>query len=182
MGSVVGTITAQRHTVYFLDGSGRLIDEPRRVAHGQSAPPPSYTPPEGHQFLKWSRDTARVTEDVYCVALTKATEPTPPPEQRHHQEEPPQTYRVYVLDVRGSCPGGSLLPLGNWTAGEAIGREDLACLHLHRTGILRPFRLYVNCDTMLTLTDAGVRAFDRNSMRPLELLERVPHAAEIQAA
>ena len=187
MGDAVERLAAQTHTVYFLDGSGRLIDEPRRVAHGQSAQPPDYTPPQGHVFLRWSRDVTHVKEDVYCVALTKAAETPPPAQPRKEQdkqqdeqtqasrvkEEPAQTFRVYVMDLRAGSPAGNLLPLGNWGAGEAINREDLACLHLRHAGRLRPFCVHVNCDTIIALTDDGVRAFDRNSMRPLDLMEIV---------
>ena len=158
------------HTVYFLDGDGRLIDEPRRVACGQSIQPPDYTPPQGHTFLGWSRDVTRVKEDVYCVALTKAAEFVPPPAQPRQPEVVP-SYRVYVLDLRGTNPAGRLLPLGNWSAGELVSEEDLACLHLRHAAQLR-FRLHVSCDTMLVLTDVGVRAFCRSSMCPLSLSER----------
>jgi len=171
---------AQVHTVYFLDGSGKLIDEPRRVAHGESAQPPGYTPPPGLSFTGWSRSTAQITEDVYCVALVEPVELSPssaPPQK----EAAPQVCRVYVLDVRSSCPGGNMLPLGNWNAGETISREDLACLHLRHTGRLQPFRVHAQSDTMLALTDSGVRAFERSSMRPMELLELVPEAREEQA-
>ena len=156
----------QFHTVYFLDTDGKLIDEPRRVAHGNAITPPEYTPPEGCSF-HWSRSTDHVTEDVYCVALTQAAQPL----DELHAPKDPQLYRVHVLDMRDSCPAGHLLPLGNWNAGEAINREDLACLHLLHTKRLRPFRLHVQCDTMLALTDSGVRAFCHNTMRPLDLLE-----------
>ena len=167
------------YSVFFLDGSGRLIDEPRRVAHGQSAQPPDYTPPQGLSFVGWSRDTDLVTEDVYCVALTQQAEtPLPAPPQK---EAAPQICRVYVLDVRSSCPGGTLLPLGNWNVGETISREDLACLHLRHSGRLRPFRVLARGDTMLALTDHGVQAYERGSMRPIELLELVPETWTAQA-
>jgi len=194
MGDVVARLAAQTHTVYFLDGDGRLIDEPRRVAYGQTAQPPEYAPPQGLAFLGWSRDVTCVKEDVYCVALTKAAEnstpqvqafagtPEPlPPAQCHQDEEAPQAYRVYVLDLRGASPAGSLLPLGNWSAGEAISDADLSCLHLRNAGQLN-FCLQVSCDTVLVLTDAGVRAFDRGSMCPLELQEQALHTWEAQAA
>ena len=158
------------HNVYFLDSSGRLIDEPRQVAHGASVMPPDYTAPEGRTFISWSRDTSEITEDVYCVALTRVKPP---------QEVAPRRCRVQVIDLRdttsSSLSYGSLLPLGRWCAGEVINREDLACLHLRNTGRLRPFRLQISCDTVLTLTDKGVRAFDR-VMRPLEILELLPQA------
>jgi len=163
---------AATHAVYFLDDSGQLIDEPRQVAHGQPAEPPDYTPPEGRIFIAWSRDTSHVTEDVYCVALTKAGIPEQSP-----KDVAPQPYRIHVLDLRGTSPAGTYLPLGNWLAGEVISRDDLACLHLRNPARLNPFRLQVSCDTMLALTDTGVRAFDRRSMRPLELLELVASPA-----
>ena len=181
MGDVVARIAAQTHTVYFLDGDGRLIDEPRRVAYGQTAAPPDYTPPQGHTFLGWSRDVTCVKEDVYCVALTKAAATAPPPAQCHQDEKALQAYRVYVLDLRGASPAGSLLPLGNWSAGEVVCDIDLVCLHLRNTGQFR-FSLQVECDTVLVLTEAGVRAFDRSSMCPLELEEQELRTWEAQAA
>jgi len=168
---------APTHAVYFLDDSGRLLGEPRQVAHGQPAVPPDYTAPEGRAFLSWSRDTSRVTEDVYCVALTRAGKPEQRPE-----DAAPRPHRVHVLDLRGASPNGTYLPLGNWLAGEVINREDLACLHLRNPSRLNPFRLQVSCDTMLALTDTGVRAYDRRSMRPLELLELLPAGRPATAA
>jgi len=181
MGDVIARLATQVHTVYFLDGDGRLIDEPRRVAYGQTAQPPEYTPPQGYAFLGWSRDVTCVQEDVYCVALTKAAETAQPPAQCHQDEEVPQAFRVYVLDLRGASPAGSLLPLGNWSAGEMVSNNDLACLHLRNAGQFS-FRLHVNCDTVLVFTDIGVRAFDRGSMQPLDLLELVSHTQQAQAA
>jgi len=169
MEMVAAYTAAQTHAVYFLDSSGRLIGEPRQVAHGQAAEPPAYIAPEGRIFTTWSRDTSQILEDVYCVALTKVLSP----------EEVTRRCRVHVIDMRetvsSSLNYGSLLPLGKWAMGEVINREDLACLHLRHTGKLRPFRLQIHCDAVLVLTDMGVRAFDRG-MRPLEIMELVPPA------
>ena len=158
------------HSVYFLDSNGKLLGEPRQVAHGQAVAPPEYTAPEGRIFLKWSRDTSLVSEDVYCVALTKEQPP---------KEVSSRRCRVQVIDLRSAASSslnyGCLMPLGKWAAGEIMNRDDLACLHLRSTDRLNPFRVQISCDTVLVLTDAGARAFDR-AMRPLELLELVPHA------
>ena len=165
---------APMHTVYFLDESGKLIDEPLRVAHGNAVTPPNYTPPHDRSFF-WSCDTTYVTQDVYCVAITHA-----PPQVALAGTADAALFRVHVLDIRegGSC--GSLLPLGNWHAGESITREDLACLHLPNTKLLRPFRLHVHGATLLVLTDCGARAFERQTMRPLQMMELVHSSAQAQ--
>ena len=155
------------HSVYFLDCGGHLIGEPVRVRHGQAVQPPAYTPRETQEFLGWSRPTSCVTENTYCVAVTR---------------DLPQAYpaktgacRVLVLELRGQTRA-SLFPLGNWEKGETLTREDLACLHLRHMGQLRPFRCTVSGDTILAVTDFGVRAFD-TALRPLEgLLGLMPTA------
>jgi len=157
------------HTVYFLDCGGRLIGEPARVRHGEAAHPPDYTPGESQEFLGWSRPTSCVTQNTYCVAVTRELEPP---------AREGDTCRVLVLELRGR-KRAALFPLGNWSKGETLTREDLACLHLRRVGYLRPFRCTVAGDTILAVTDAGVRAFD-TAMRPLEgMLELMaPRAVE----
>ena len=157
------------HTVYFLDESGKLIDEPLRVAHGTAATAPNYTPPHGRSFF-WSCDITQVTQDVYCVAIPQAA---PPQVVLADNTGVAPLFRVFVLDIRESSSCGKLLPLGNWHAGESIMREDLACLHLPHTKQLRPFRLHVHSNALLVLTDVGVRAFDRQTMRPLQMMELV---------
>jgi len=158
------------HTVYFLDCGGRLVGEPVRVPHGGTAQPPAFIPGGSQEFLGWSRPTSCVTENTYCVALTRALP----------QEDPAQAggCRVLVLELRGQ-KRASLFPLGNWARGETLTRDDLACLHLRRMEKLRPFRCTVAGDTLLAVTDFGVRAFD-TAMRPLEgLLELMaPKAVE----
>ena len=150
------------HTVYFLDRDGRLIGEPVWVLHGEAARPPAYTPPEHLEFLGWSRQVSRVTENTYCVAVTR---------ERPRDVQP--DCRVCVLELRGQ-KRAALFPLGNWNRGEVLTREDLACLHLRRVEMLRPFRFAVAGDTLLAITDAGVRAFD-TALRPLEgMLELMP--------
>jgi len=154
------------HTVYFLDCGGRLIGEPARVRHGEAAQPPAYVPGESQEFLGWSRPTSCVTENAYCVAVTRAL-----PQESLAKDG--DACRVLVLELRGQ-KRAALLPLGNWAKGETLTREDLACLHLRRMGYLRPFRCTVAGDTILAVTDAGVRAFD-SAMRPLEgMLELMP--------
>ncbi len=73
------------HTVYFLDYSGKTIGPPQRVLHGASLSPPlvlaegedvpegevCYRVPEGRRFIGWSRSTAKVLDDTFCVALTE---------------------------------------------------------------------------------------------------------------
>ena len=167
---------AAMHTVYFLDESGKLIDEPLRVAHGNAATAPNYAPPQGRSF-NWSCDTTHVTQDVYCVAITHAV---PPQVVLADTTAIAQQFRVFVLDMREGSPCGKLLPLGNWHAGDSITREDLACLHLPQTGQLRPFRLHVHGQVLLALTDTGARAFDRQSMRPLQMMELVHSSAQPQ--
>jgi hypothetical protein len=154
------------HSVYFLDCGGRLIGEPARVRHGEAAQPPAYTPGESQEFLGWSRPTSCVTQNTYCVAMTRELP----------QETPARDgCRVLVLELRGQ-KRAALFPLGNWAKGETLTREDLACLHLRRVERLRPFRCTVAGDTLLAVTEYGVRAFD-TSMRPLEgLLELMPAA------
>jgi len=76
------------HAVYFLDSGGRLIGEPARVPHGAAAQPPPWHPPENETFLAWSRDLSRITQDTYCVALTRAR-----PE--------PKTYAATFYDAAG---------------------------------------------------------------------------------
>ena len=147
------------HSVYFLDCGGRLIGEPVRVPHGGAAQAPAYTPDESQEFLGWSRPVSCVTENIYCVAVTRAL-----PQESPAQEE--TGCRVLVLELRGQ-KRASLLPLGNWARGETLTRDDLACLHLRRMERLRPFRCTVVGDTLLAVTDAGVRAFD-TALRPLE--------------
>jgi hypothetical protein len=160
------------HAVYFLDCGGRLIGEPARVRHGEAARPPVYTPGDAQEFLGWSRPTSCVTENTYCVAVTRELE-TPAREG--------DACRVLVLDLRGR-KHAALFPLGNWARGETLTREDLACLHLRRMGYLRPFRCAVAGDTILAVTDVGVRAFD-TAMRPLEgMLELMPTAQRASAA
>ena len=153
------------HNVYFLDCSGRLIGRPVRVPHGQPAHAPAYVPEGGREFLGWSRSTARVMQDIYCVAVTReSTQPA--------VDEEPEC-RVLVLELRGQ-KRASLLPLGNWAKGETLTRDDLNCLHLRHMDKLRPFRCPIVGDTLLAVTDYGVRAFD-TSMRHLEgLLELMP--------
>ena len=153
------------HSVYFLGCGGRLIGPPVRVPHGRGVRPPAYTPEDPSlEFLGWSRSTARVTQDVYCAALTR------------EKAEKPQACRVLVLELRGQRHT-ALFPLGNWTKGETLTREDLDCLHLRRVERLRPFRCPVVGDTILAVTDFGVRAFDA-ALRPLEgLLELMPAPA-----
>ncbi|MDR3314644.1 MAG: hypothetical protein LBS96_09375 [Oscillospiraceae bacterium] len=84
------------HTVYFLDYSGKSICPPRKVLHGEALAPPSvaageddapaegtpcYRVPEGRRFIGWSRSTARVLDDTFCVALTEDAPPAPEPEK-----------------------------------------------------------------------------------------------------
>ena len=157
--------TGIMHSVYFLDCDGRLIGQPVRVPHGQPAKPPAFAPAENREFLGWSRSTACVLQNVYCVAITR--ERTQPAAVK----EP--LCRVQVLELRGQRRA-SLFPLGNWERGETLTRDDLACLHLRRMESLRPFRCPVAGDILLVVTDYGVRAFD-TAMRPLEgLLELMP--------
>ncbi|MCL2447097.1 MAG: hypothetical protein FWD06_10065 [Oscillospiraceae bacterium] len=163
------------HMVYFLEESGKLIDEPLRVAHGQAATPPKFKPPHGRSF-NWSCDTAYITQDVYCVAITQ----TAAPQVALAGTASTKQFRVHVLDMREGSPCGKLLPLGNWRAGESITREDLACLHLPNTKQLRTFRLHVHSHVLLTLTDIGVRAFDRQTMRSLPMMELVHSGAQTQ--
>jgi len=154
-----------QHNVYFLGSDGQLICPPMRVPHGQGVRPPAYTPEASRAFLGWSRSTARITQDVYCVAVTREKEPA--------AEEEQAVCRVLVLELRGSRRA-SLLPLGNWAKGETLTRDDLNCLHLRRVERLRPFRCPIVGDTLLAVTDFGVRAFD-TALRPLEgLLELMP--------
>ena len=154
------------YTVYFLDCGGRLIGEPARVRHGEAAQPPAYAPGASQEFLGWSRPTSCVTENTYCVAVTRALPPEAPAREG-------DGCRVFVLDLCGR-KRAALLPLGNWARDEILTREDLACLHLRGVGALRPFRCAVAGDTILAVTDAGVRAFD-TAMRPLEgMLELMP--------
>ncbi|MDR1927958.1 MAG: hypothetical protein LBQ33_04895 [Oscillospiraceae bacterium] len=94
------------HSVYFLDGNGKVIGAPQRVAHAQAAAPPMvlafgepappdiccYHVPEGRRFTGWSRSTGRVTDDIFCVALTEAL---PAPES----ERP--VYAVTFCDEEG---------------------------------------------------------------------------------
>jgi len=153
------------HNVYFLDGNGGLVCPPVRVPHGQGVRPPAYTPDASQEFLGWSRSTARVTQDVYCVAVTR--------ERPQVVEEEETSCRVLVLELRGQRRA-ALFPLGNWEKGETLTRDDLNCLHLRRVERLRPFRCPVVGDTLLAVTDFGVRAFD-TALRPLEgLLELMP--------
>ena len=163
------------YSVYFLDCDGRLIGEPVRVRHGEAAQPPEYTPGESQEFLGWSRPTSCVTQNTYCVAVTRELPRETPANEG-------DDCRVLVLELRGR-KRAALFPLGNWSKGETLTREDLACLHLRRVGYLRPFRCTVAGDTILAVTDAGVRAFD-TAMRPLEgMLELMPpRAAQAQAA
>jgi len=112
-----------------------------------------------------------VTQDIYCVAVTR----------EKPKEEKREACRVLVLELRGQGRA-SLFPLGNWTKGETLTREDLHCLHLRRVERLRPFRCPVVGDTILAVTDFGVRAFDA-ALRPLEgLLELMPTAPKAQMA
>jgi len=166
-------IARSYHTVYFLDCGGRLIGEPARVRHGEAAQPPDYTPEACMEFLGWSRPTSCVTENTYCVAVTRAL-------PREVPQKDGDDCRVHVLDLRGR-KRAALFPLGNWNRGETLTREDLACLHLRGGGYLRPFRCAVAGDTILAVTDAGVRAFD-TAMRPLEgMLELVSTAQKAPA-
>jgi len=159
-------VMERMHNVYFLDCGGGLIGQPVRVPHGQGVRPPAYTPDTSREFLGWSRSTARVTQDVYCVAVTR---------ERIQPAEEEAGCRVLVLELRGGRRA-SLFPLGNWSKGETLTREDLDCLHLRRVERLRPFRCPVVGDTLLAVTDFGVRAFDA-ALRPLEgLLELMPAA------
>jgi len=147
------------YSVYFLDCGGRLIGEPARVPHGGAAQPPAFDPGPSQELLGWSRPTSYVTENIYCVALTRALP----------KEDPARAEagcRVFVLELRGQTRA-SLFPLGNWAKGETLTRDDLACLHLRRMERLRPFRCTVAGDTLLAITDYGVRAFD-TALRPLE--------------
>ncbi|MDR2526076.1 MAG: hypothetical protein LBC83_07880 [Oscillospiraceae bacterium] len=74
------------HTVYYLDPVGKTICPPQKIAHGGSASPPSVLPfgaepteagehcyrlPKELRFIGWSRSTARVLDDTFCVALTE---------------------------------------------------------------------------------------------------------------
>jgi hypothetical protein len=154
-----------QHNVYFLDCGGSLICPPVRVPHGQGVRPPAYTPDISREFLGWSRSTARVTQDVYCVAVTR--------EREEPAGKEASDCRVLVLELRGQRLA-SLFPLGNWAKGETLTRDDLDCLHLRRVEKLRPFRCPIAGDTLLAVTDFGVRAFDA-ALRPLEgLLELMP--------
>jgi len=171
---VLHTLPMQ-HNVYFLGSDGQLICPPVRVPHGQGVRPPAYTPDASREFLGWSRSTARVTQDVYCVAVTREKEPA--------AEEEEAACRVLVLELRGQ-KRASLFPLGDWAKGETLTRDDLNCLHLRRVERLRPFRCPIVGDTLLAVTDFGVRAFD-TALRPLEgLLELMParHSAVFTAA
>jgi len=153
------------HNVYFLDSGGALICPPVRVPRGQGVRPPAYTPDDSREFLGWSRSTARVMQDVYCVAVTREKQQPATMEQA--------VCRVLVLELRGQRRA-ALFPLGNWAKGETLTRDDLACLHLRRVERLRPFRCPIVGDTLLAVTDFGVRAFD-TALRPLEgLLELMP--------
>ncbi len=154
------------HSVYFLDCGGHLLGDPVRVQHGQAAQPPAYTPPESLEHFGWSRPTSCVTETIYCVALTREKK------QKITVNEATDC-RVLVLELRRNRRV-AMLPLGNWAKGETLTREDLACLHLRHVDKLRPFRCTVSGDTLLAITDTGVRAFDYG-MRPLEgMLELMP--------
>jgi len=166
MAEKTAEVVHKMHTVYFLDCGGRLIGEPARVRHGEAAQPPAYTPGDALEFLGWSRPVSCVTENTYCVAVTREM----PREARAKEGD---HCRVFVLELQGR-KRAALFPLGNWERGEALTREDLACLHLRRMGTLRPFRCTVSGDTILAVTDAGVRAFD-TLMRPLDgMLELMP--------
>ncbi|MCL2300800.1 MAG: hypothetical protein FWC27_11730, partial [Firmicutes bacterium] len=115
----------------------------------------------------------------YCVAVTREL-------RREAPAQGGDGCRVFVLELQGR-KHAALYPLGNWARGETLTREDLACLHLRRMGTLRPFRCAVTGDTILAVTEAGVRAFD-TALRPLDgMLELmpaavVPHRAYIPAA
>jgi len=221
------------HSVYFLDGSGRLIGEPLRVRHGESVTPPACQPPPGHIFLNWSRSTSRVTEDIYCVALTSAVQkrqkariafhcvtyydgvgqvldmrmvsageaaPLPDfaPAQgrrllgwdvkfneggdmfvpagkplprvtcdcRVYARCEAAACRLFAVDLRETVP--KLMPLGSFGYGALISQEDLACLHLRSMRYLYPFRFTIRRDTVLALTQQGVRSFDMD-MQPLKM-------------
>ncbi|MDR2647835.1 MAG: hypothetical protein LBB67_06920 [Oscillospiraceae bacterium] len=80
----------KRHTVYFLDGKGKVIGTPCKVLHGESAQPPVMELPETETFIGWSRSTEHVYQDLFVVALTqpKPTEST-------------QTYIVTFCDEDG---------------------------------------------------------------------------------
>jgi len=160
------------HSVYFLGCGGQLIGPPVRVPHGRGVRPPAYAPEDPSlELVGWSRSTARVTQDIYCAALTRAKP----------QEEKPQACRVLVLELRGQRRA-AMFPLGNWAKGETLTREDLDCLHLRRVERLRPFRCPVVGDTILAVTDFGVRAFDA-ALRPLEgLLELMPTPVPVGSA
>jgi hypothetical protein len=158
----------ETHAVYFLDGQGRLIGEMQRVPHGGTAQPPAYDAPDSMVFVGWSRDTTRVEQDIYCVALLRGLRPNEPDAA---QAKRPPKHRVHVLDLRGGR-AGDMVPLGSWGADEMITPADLECLHLRNTARLPAFRLQVNTDALLVLTYEGVRAFDL-AMRPLEMLALV---------
>lgn len=96
------------HTVYFLDYSGKTVGAPRKVRHGDALPPPvvivggeeppsgdvaCYRVPEGRRFLGWSRSTAKVLDDTFCVALTEEVPGEPEPEQ--------QVYSITFCDECG---------------------------------------------------------------------------------
>jgi hypothetical protein len=137
------------HSVYFLDGSGRLIGE-RRVAHNQPALPPDYQPPAGQVFLYWSRSTARVTEDTYCVALTK--------------EEAPLEFCCVtycdaaggILDLRIVPRGGETLPpeypqpegirLAGWNILFDDGERDYLPAGTPMRYVDRDCRLFAQCE------------------------------------
>jgi len=216
------------HHVYFLDSIGQLIGDPLLVEQGESVPPPAYQPPPGQIFLYWSRNTANVTEDIYCVALTQpkayldyycvtyyddaglvmdmqavlADETTllpdfspaegyrlagwdicfddaedifvpagkTPPyitqDCRVHARCEPAACRLFAVDMREEKP--KLLPLGSYGYGALISQEDLVCLHLRSKQYLYPFRFTMYSDTVLALTQQGVRAFTMD-MQPLEM-------------
>ena len=158
--------------VTFYDAAGFALDE-EIVEEGTVLPLPSFTPPAGFRFLGWEcfdPEGRRLEPLAPEAAHTREIRR----DSKFFAKCEPLACRVLALDMRAHKPA-KVISLGSVGYGAVLTREDLDCLHLRHTGQLRPFRLQVTCDALLVLTPAGVRAFDRN-MRPLEMLELVPHA------
>ena len=159
------------YAVTFYDAAGFALDE-EIVEEGAVLRLPGFTPPAGFRFLGWE-----------CFALEGKRLELLAPDALYTREIrqdskfcakcEPLACRVLTLDMRAHKPV-NVIPLGSVGYGAVLTQEDLDCLHLRHTERLRPFRLQVTCDALLVLTPTGVRAFDRN-MRPLEMLELVPH-------
>lgn len=171
---------AQReHVVTFYDSAGQVLDV---RAAGDDAPTPDFTPPEGLRLLGWdvkfdskydtrpdiktdSHDAKPGEGESVFVPVGKPM-PRVLRDCRVYPRCEPAACRMFVLDLRAAAP--RLLPLGSFGCGAHISREDLACLHLRARQTLRPFRFTINGDTILALTQQGVRAFGMD-MWPIEM-------------